>query len=45
MYIYGILEVELMSGESNMLPEIIQQLVIAFLKERAGAFLFLISYV
>lgn len=39
----GILETELTSGEPDLLSEIIQQLVIAFAKERAGAFLILIS--
>ena len=39
----GILEAELTSRESNLLSEMIQQLVIAFAKECAGAFLILIS--
>ena len=39
----GILETELTSRKSNLLSEMIQQLVITFAKECAGAFLILIS--
>ena len=39
----GILETELTFGEPNLLSEIIQQHVITITKERAGAFLILIS--